>query len=245
MATARSCVAELVGTFWLVFGGCGAAVLAATYPTLGIGFTGVAFAFGLSVLVMAYAVGPISGAHLNPAVSLGAFVAGRMTSRDLGLYWLSQIVGAIAAASILYLIASGRPGFDLAAGFAANGYGAHSPGGYALPAAFLAELVLTAGFVFVVLQVTADESRANVAPLAIGFALALVHLVGIPVTNAAINPARSTGQALFVGDWALAELWLFWLAPLLGAVAAGVGHRAFSGTLHIHAHRLEPNTRPA
>jgi aquaporin Z len=227
METGKTCAAEAFGTFWLVLGGCGSAVFSAAFPTLGIGFVGVALAFGLSLLTMAYAVGPVSGAHLNPAVSLGAWVAGRLTVRELGLYVGSQLGGAILASTILYLIASGQPDFSLSQGFAANGYGAHSPGGYGVGAAFLMELVLTGGFVFTVLSVTAPdrskESSAH-APLAVGFALALVHLVGIPVTNVSVNPARSTAPALFVGGWALGQLWLFWIAPLLGSVLAGLGH---------------------
>lgn len=228
MTLRRRSAAELIGTFWLVFGGCGSAVLAAAFPGLGIGFVGVALAFGLTVVTMAYALAPISGAHLNPAVSLGAWVAKRIPGRTLGAYVLSQVAGAILAAAVLYLIASGRPDFTVASGFAANGYGAHSPGGYALGACLLAEVVLTAGFVFVVLAVTDTGRPAEVAPLAIGLALTLVHLIGIPVTNMSVNPARSTGPALFAGGWALAQLWMFWVAPLVGAAVAGFAYPLLS-----------------
>jgi aquaporin Z len=224
----RKCAAEVIGTFWLVFGGCGSAVLAAAFPGMGIGFVGVSLAFGLTVLTMAYAVGPISGAHLNPAVSFGAWVARRLSTRHLGLYVVSQLVGAVIAAAVLYVIATGRSDFTLASGFASNGYGEHSPGGYALGACLVAELVLTAGFVFVVLAVTDIDRPTDVAPLAIGLALTLVHLIGIPVTNTSVNPARSFGPAIFAGDWALAQLWLFWLAPLLGAAIAGLAYPVLS-----------------
>lgn len=227
MTLGRKCAAEVVGTFWLVFGGCGSAVLAAAFPA-GIGIAGVALAFGLTVLTMAYALGPISGAHLNPAVSFGAWVARRMPSRELGFYIVAQVAGATLAAAVLYLVASGHAGFSLAGGFAANGYGEHSPGDYTLGACLVTELVLTAGFVFVVLAVTDTGRSADVAPLAIGLALTLVHLVGIPVTNMSVNPARSTSQALFVGGWALTQLWLFWVAPLVGAAIAGVAYPLLS-----------------
>jgi aquaporin Z len=228
MTLRRKCAAEMIGTFWLVFGGCGSAVLAAAFPGLGIGFMGVALAFGLTVLTMAYAIAPISGAHLNPAVSFGAWIAKRVTGRTLVAYVVAQLVGAVLASAVLYSIAQGRADFTLAGGFAANGYGAHSPGGYELGAALVAEIVLTAGFVFVVLAVTDEGRPAMVAPLAIGLALTLVHLVGIPVTNTSVNPARSTGPALFVGGWALEQLWLFWLAPLAGALIAGAAYPLLS-----------------
>ncbi len=211
-------LAECFGTFWLVFGGCGSAVLAATFPELGIGFVGVALAFGLSVLTMAYAVGPISGAHFNPAVSIGLCVAGRFPARQLAPYILAQLLGGIAAASVLLVIASGHPSFDVSDGFASNGYGAHSPGGYSMWAALVCELVLTAMFLVIILGSTAKRAAQDFAPIAIGLALTLIHLISIPVTNTSVNPARSTAVALFVGDWAMDQLWLFWLAPILGAL---------------------------
>jgi len=217
--------AECIGAFWLVFGGCGSAVLAAAFPELGIGFMGVALAFGLSVVTMAYAVGHISGGHFNPAVTFGLYAAGRVPVGDVIPYWAAQVVGAVAAAGVLFVIASGQPAFTLADGFAANGYGAHSPGGYALTAALVAEIVLTASFLVVILGATSAGAPKGFAPLAIGLALTLVHLVSIPITNTSVNPARSTSQALFVGGWAMAQLWLFWLAPLVGALIAGLGHR--------------------
>ena len=209
----KSLVAEFLGTFWLVFGGCGSAVLAAAYPELGIGFVGVAFAFGLTVLTMAYAVGGISGGHFNPAVSLGLTVAGRFPAARLVPYVVAQVVGAIAAAALLYLIASGKAGFELG-GFAANGYGDHSPGGYSLLSALLIEVLLTMFFLIIILGSTSSRVPAGFAPLAIGLGLTLIHLVSIPVTNTSVNPARSTGQALFVGGWALQQLWLFWICLL-------------------------------
>jgi aquaporin Z len=212
----------MFGTFWLVFGGCGAAVISAGFPGLGIGFLGVALAFGLTLMTMAFAIGPISGCHLNPAVSVGLAVAGRFPRRELLPYIAAQLIGAVVGAGVLYLIASGKSGFDLADGFAANGYGAHSPGGYGLGAAFVAELVLTFGFLMVILGVTDRRAPVGFAPIGIGFALTLIHLISIPVTNTSVNPARSTGPALFVGDWATDQLWLFWLAPIIGAVVAGV-----------------------
>jgi aquaporin Z len=217
--------AEFLGTFWLVFGGCGSAVLAAAYPGLGIGFAGVACAFGLTVLTMAYAVGHISGCHLNPAVSLGLWAGGRFRGADLLPYIIVQVLGAIAAAAVLYLIASGRAGFDLAAGFAANGYGAHSPGQYSLAAGLLAEVVLTCFFLLVILGSTDERAPKGFAPIAIGLALTLIHLVSIPGTNTSVNPARSTGQALFVAGWAVEQLWLFWAAPIAGALLAGLLYR--------------------
>ncbi|MGR9226061.1 aquaporin Z [Rhizobium leguminosarum] len=217
----KSLGAEFLGTFWLVFGGCGSAVLAAAYPELGIGFVGVAFAFGLTVLTMAYAVGGISGGHFNPAVSLGLTVAGRFPAARLVPYVVAQVVGAIAAAALLYLIASGKAGFELG-GFAANGYGDHSPGGYSLLSALLIEVLLTVFFLIIILGSTSSRVPAGFAPLAIGLGLTLIHLVSIPVTNTSVNPARSTGQALFVGGWALQQLWLFWIAPLAGGALGGL-----------------------
>lgn len=217
----KSLVAEFLGTFWLVFGGCGSAVLAAAYPELGIGFVGVAFAFGLTVLTMAYAVGGISGGHFNPAVSLGLTVAGRFPAARLVPYIVVQVVGAIAAAALLYLIASGKAGFELG-GFASNGYGDHSPGGYSLLSALLIEVLLTMFFLIIILGATSSRVPAGFAPLAIGLGLTLIHLISIPVTNTSVNPARSTGQALFVGGWALQQLWLFWIAPLAGGALGGL-----------------------
>ncbi|RWX18193.1 aquaporin Z [Rhizobium hidalgonense] len=217
----KSLVAEFLGTFWLVFGGCGSAVLAAAYPELGIGFVGVAFAFGLTVLTMAYAVGGISGGHFNPAVSLGLTVAGRFPAARLLPYIAVQLVGAVAAAALLYLVATGKAGFELG-GFAANGYGDHSPGGYSLLSALLIEVLLTMFFLIIILGSTGSRVPAGFAPLAIGLGLTLIHLVSIPVTNTSVNPARSTGQALFVGGWALQQLWLFWIAPLAGGALGGL-----------------------
>jgi aquaporin Z len=213
--------AEFLGTFWLVFGGCGSAIFAAGFPSLGIGFVGVALAFGLTVLTMAYAVGGISGGHFNPAVSVGLAVAGRFPARDVPAYVVTQTVGAIAAAAVLYVIASGAPNFALG-GFAANGYGEHSPGGYGLASALVAEVVLTLFFLVVILGATSKAVPAGFAPIAIGLALTLIHLISIPITNTSVNPARSTGQALFVGGWALQQLWLFWVAPIVGGVLGGV-----------------------
>jgi aquaporin Z len=214
--------AEFFGTFWLVFGGCGSAVLAAAYPGLGIGFAGVALAFGLTVLTMAFAIGHISGCHLNPAVSIGLFVGKRFTGGELLPYIVAQVAGAIAGSGVLYVIASGKPGFSLAGGFASNGYGAHSPGGYSLLACFVAEVVLTAFFLLIILGATDERAPKGFAPIAIGLGLTLIHLVGIPVTNTSVNPARSTGPALFAGGWALSQLWLFWLAPIIGAILGGI-----------------------
>jgi aquaporin Z len=221
--------AEFLGTFWLVFGGCGSAVLSAAFPELGIGLLGVSLAFGLTVLTMAYAVGHVSGGHFNPAVSLGLVVAGRFPAGSLGGYVAAQVLGGIAAGAVLLAIASGKEGFDVAAGFAANGYGAHSPGGYSLGAALVTEVVLTFFFLLIILGSTDPRAPAGFAPIAIGLALTLIHLIGIPVTNLSVNPARSTGPAVFVGGWALAQLWLFWLAPLVGAAAAGLAQRALAG----------------
>ncbi len=214
-------LSEFLGTFWLVLGGCGSAVLAAGFPNLGIGFTGVALAFGLTVLTGAYAFGPISGGHFNPAVTFGLWAGGRFPSRDIPGYVIAQVVGAIAGAGVLYLIASGEPGFEISAGFASNGYARHSPGGYSLTAALVTEIVMTFMFLIVILGTTHRRAPVGFAGIAIGLALTLIHLISIPVTNTSVNPARSTGPAIFVGGWALAQLWVFWLAPILGAVAAG------------------------
>ncbi|MBB5700579.1 aquaporin Z [Ochrobactrum daejeonense] len=213
--------AEFFGTFWLVFGGCGSAVLAAAFPDLGIGFLGVAFAFGLTVLTMAYAVGGISGGHFNPAVSLGLVIGGRLPAKDLIPYWVAQVLGAIAAAAVLYVIASGKAGFT-AGGFASNGYGELSPGGYGLTAALLIEIVLTAFFIIIILGSTSSIAPAGFAPIAIGLGLTLIHLISIPVTNTSVNPARSTGVALFAETAALGQLWLFWVAPLIGAAIGAI-----------------------
>ncbi len=218
-------VAETFGTFWLVFGGCGSAVLSAAFPELGIGLLGVAFAFGLTVLTMAYAIGHISGCHLNPAVSIGLWAGGRFPGKDLIPYILAQVVGGILAGGVLYLIASGKAGFDLTAGFAANGYGAHSPGGYSLTAALIAETVLTMMFLLVILGSTDPRAPQGMAPVAIGLCLTLIHLISIPVTNTSVNPARSLGVAVYVGDWAMAQLWLFWAAPIAGALIGAVIYR--------------------
>jgi aquaporin Z len=218
--------AEFIGTFWLVLGGCGSAVLAAAFPEVGIGLHGVALAFGLTVVTGAYALGPISGGHFNPAVSVGLWAGGRFPASQLLPYVVVQVAGAILAAGVLYLIASGRPEFSLADGFAANGYGEHSPGGYSLTAGLVSELVMTFMFLIVILGVTHKRASAGFAGLAIGLALTLIHLISIPVTNTSVNPARSTGPALFVGDWALQQLWLFWLAPLAAAAIAGLVYKA-------------------
>ena len=221
MSTGKRLAAEFLGTFWLVFGGCGSAVLAAAFPELGIGFTGVALAFGLTVLTMAYAVGHISGGHFNPAVSIGLLAGGRFGARDFLPYLVAQVLGGIAAGGVLYLIASGKAGFDAGAGFASNGFGEHSPGGYSMQAALIAEIVLTAFFVMIIMGATDRRAPAGFAPIAIGLALTLIHLISIPVTNTSVNPARSTGVALFQGSWAISQLWLFWLAPLIGGVIGG------------------------
>ncbi|AXC13445.1 Aquaporin Z [Acidisarcina polymorpha] len=222
--------AEFLGTFWLVFGGCGSAVLAAGFPKLGIAFAGVALAFGLTVLSMAFAVGHISGGHFNPAVTVGLFVGKRFPVGDVLPYILAQVVGAVAGSGVLYLIASGVPDFSLAGGFASNGYGAHSPGGYSLVACLVAEIVLTAFFLIVIMGATDKRGvPAGFAPIAIGLALTLIHLISIPVTNTSVNPARSTGPALFVGGWALQQLWLFWLAPILGGVIGAVLYLLIAG----------------
>ena len=229
MPLSRKLTAEFIGTFWLVFGGCGSAVLAATFPVTGIGFLGVALAFGLTVLTMAFAIGHISGCHLNPAVSVGLWTGGRFGSAELVPYALAQVAGGIAGSAVLYVIASGAAGFSLDGGFAANGYEAHSPGGYSLRSALVAEFVLTFMFLVVILGSTDRRAPAGFAPIAIGLALTLIHLIGIPVTNLSVNPARSTGPAVFVGGWALQQLWLFWVAPLAGAAAAGVFYRSMAG----------------
>lgn len=218
-------LAEFIGTFWLVLGGCGSAVLAAKFPEIGIGLTGVSLAFGLTVLTAAYALGPISGGHFNPAVSVGLWAGGRFPAAHLLPYIVSQVAGAVAAAALLYLIASGKAGFDVQTGFAANGYGDHSPGNYSLVSALVCELVMSFMFVLIVLGSTHTRAPVGFAGIAIGLGLALVHLISIPITNTSVNPARSTGPALFVGGWALAQLWLFWLAPLAGGVVAGVLYR--------------------
>jgi aquaporin Z len=228
MPLSKRAAAEFFGTFWLVFGGCGSAVLAAAFPHVGIGLLGVSLAFGLTVLTMAYSIGHISGCHLNPAVSVGLTVAGRFPSKDLPAYVVAQVAGGIAGAGVLYVIASGQPAFSLAGGFASNGYGEHSPGGYSMVAALVAELVFTFAFLMIILGSTDKRAPAGFAPIAIGFGLTLVHLIGIPVTNLSVNPARSTGPALFVGGWAIAQLWLFWAAPIAGAILAGVAYPALA-----------------
>jgi aquaporin Z len=225
MDLSKRCIAEFIGTFWLVFGGCGSAVLAAAFPDVGIGLLGVAFAFGLTVLTMAYAIGHISGCHLNPAVSVGLVAGGRFTPAELAPYIIAQVVGGIAGAGVLYLIASGKADFKLADGLASNGYGEHSPGGYSLLSGFVAEVVLTFMFLFIILGATDKRAPQGFAPIAIGLGLTLIHLIGIPVTNLSVNPARSTGPAVFVGGWALMQLWLFWVAPIAGAAVAGFVYR--------------------
>jgi aquaporin Z len=222
MTLVNRLAAEFIGTFWLVLGGCGSAVLAAAFPDVGIGLLGVSFAFGLTVLTMAFAVGHISGCHLNPAVSVGLCVGRRFPASELLPYIIAQVLGAIAGAGVLYVIASGQAGFSLAGGFAANGYGEHSPGAYSLLAGFVAEAVLTFMFLVIILGSTDTRAPQGFAPIAIGLGLTLIHLISIPVTNTSVNPARSTGPALFVGGWAVAQLWMFWVAPILGAAVAGV-----------------------
>ncbi len=220
----KKITAEFIGTFWLVLGGCGSAVLAAAYPELGIGFTGVALAFGLTVLTMAYAVGHISGGHFNPAVSIGLWIGGRFNAKDLVPYILAQVAGAIVGATVLYFIATGKEGFDIG-GFAANGYGEHSPGKYDIWAALITEIVMTFFFLIIILGATHKNASTKFAGIAIGLALTLVHLISIPVTNTSVNPARSTSQALFVGDWAFDQLWMFWVAPIIGAAIAGIVYK--------------------
>ena len=243
MSILKRSSAEFLGTFWLVFGGCGSAVLAAAFPNLGIGFLGVALAFGLTVLTMAYAIGHISGCHLNPAVTVGLFAGKRIPASDLAPYIAAQLLGGIAAAGVLYVIASGKAGFTLANGFAANGYADHSPGGYSLVAALTTEVVLTFMFLIVILGSTDKRAPAGFAPIAIGFCLTLIHLVSIPVTNASVNPARSTGPALFVGGWAIKQLWLFLVAPIVGAAIAGLVYSWLGA--EAPANRAEPTPAKA
>ena len=225
MNLTKRAAAELLGTFWLVLGGCGSAVLAAAFPNVGIGLLGVSFAFGLTVLTMAYTIGHISGCHLNPAVSIGLVAGGRFKASELPAYIIAQVIGAIAAAAVLYFIASGKAGFSLAGGLASNGYDAHSPGGYSMASGFVTEVVLTAFFLLIIMGATDKRAPAGFAPIAIGLALTLIHLISIPVTNTSVNPARSTAVAIFCGDWALAQLWAFWVAPIIGAVVGGVLYR--------------------
>jgi aquaporin Z len=217
--------AEFIGTFWLVLGGCGSAVLAAAFPDLGIGFLGVALAFGLTVLTMAFAIGHISGCHLNPAVSIGLFIGKRFEAKELAPYIIAQVLGGIAAGGVLFLIASGKAGFDVTAGFASNGYGEHSPGGYSLLSALVTEVVMTLMFLVIILGATDKRAPQGLAPIAIGLGLTLIHLISIPVTNTSVNPARSTGVALYAGGWAISQLWLFWVAPIIGAVLGGLVYR--------------------
>jgi len=221
--------AEFVGTFWLVLGGCGSAVLAAAYPDLGIGFVGVALAFGLTLLTMAFAIGHISGCHINPAVSIGLWAGGRFGTKELVPYIIAQVLGGITGGGVLYLIASGKAGFSVASGFASNGYGAHSPDGYSMGAAFLCEVVMTLMFLVIILGATDKRAPKGFAPIAIGLGLTLIHLISIPVTNTSVNPARSTGVAVFVGGWAVAQLWMFWIAPILGGVLGGLFYRWLGG----------------
>lgn len=228
--TTKQYGAEFLGTFWLVLGGCGSAVLAAAFPGLGIGFVGVSLAFGLTVLTMAYAVGHISGGHFNPAVSVGLWAGGRFPASQLLPYIIAQVLGGLAAGGVLYLIASGKAGFDVSAGFASNGFGEHSPGGYSLQAALITEVVLTAFFLIIILGATDGRAPAGFAPIAIGLALTLIHLISIPVTNTSVNPARSTGVAIYVGGWAVQQLWLFWLAPIVGALLGAAAYRVVGGT---------------
>jgi aquaporin Z len=223
----KKLIAEFIGTLWLVLGGCGSAVLAAAYPQLGIGFVGVAIAFGLTVLTMVYAIGHISGCHLNPAVTVGLWIGGRFNRKEVLPYIAAQVLGGIAGAGILYIIASGKPGFEIG-NFAANGYGEHSPGGYSLLSALVSEIVMTFMFLVIILGATHPKAPKGLAGIAIGLGLTLIHLISIPVTNTSVNPARSTSQALFVGDWALGQLWLFWVAPILGAILAGIVYKQIS-----------------
>ncbi len=225
MGMSSKLAAEFIGTFWLVLGGCGSAVIAAGFPEVGIGLVGVSFAFGLTVVTMAYAIGHISGCHLNPAVSIGLWAGGRFSTGELIPYIVAQVLGGVAAAGILYIIASGQAGFDITGGLAANGYGEHSPGGYSLGSSVITEVVMTLMFLLVIMGATDRRAPAGFAPLAIGLCLTLIHLISIPVTNTSVNPARSTGPAVFVGGWALQQLWLFWLAPIGGAIAGGVLYR--------------------
>ncbi|UYY88515.1 aquaporin Z [Alcaligenes sp. SMD-FA] len=225
MALIKRCTAETLGTFWLVFGGCGSAIFAAAYPELGIGFAGVALAFGLTLLTMCYAIGNISGCHINPAVTLGLVAGGRFPARDAIPYILAQVIGGLLAGGVLYLIASGKAGFDPVAGFASNGFGEHSPGNYSRNAALIAEIVLTAFFLFIIMGATHKRGHAGLAGVAIGLALTLIHLISIPITNTSVNPARSTGVAFFQGTWAMEQLWLFWVAPLIGGVIGALVYR--------------------
>ncbi len=227
MTLTKKLGAEFIGTFWLVLGGCGSAVLSATFPDVGIGLLGVSLAFGLTVLTMAFAIGHISGCHLNPAVSFGLWSGGRFPTAELGPYIVAQVAGGVTGAAILYVIASGQTGFDVTAGFASNGYGEHSPGGYSLTAALVTEIVMTFMFLVIILGATDKRAPAGLAPIAIGLGLTLIHLISIPVTNTSVNPARSTGVAIFQGDWALSQLWLFWVAPIIGAILAGIVYRWF------------------
>ncbi len=229
MSLSKKAVAEFIGTFWLVFGGCGSAVIAAAFPNVGIGLLGVALAFGLTVLTMAYAIGHISGCHLNPAVTVGLVVGKRFPASDMLAYIVAQVAGGITAGAVLLIIASGKAGFDLSGGFAANGYAEHSPGGYSLAACLLAELVLTFMFLMIILGATDKRAPQGFAPIAIGLGLTLIHLIGIPVTNLSVNPARSTGPAVFVGGWAVQQLWLFWVAPIIGAAIAGFIYPLMAG----------------
>ncbi len=227
MSLSNRAVAEFIGTFWLVLGGCGSAVLAAAFPRVGIGLVGVSLAFGLTVLTMAFAIGHISGCHLNPAVSFGLVVGGRFKASDLPAYVIAQVLGAVVAAAVLYFIASGKAGFNLSSGLAANGYADHSPGGYSLATGLVTEVVMTFMFLFIILGATDTRAPRGFAPIAIGLGLTLIHLISIPVTNTSVNPARSTGPAAIVGGWALGQLWLFWIAPLIGAGLAGIAYRWF------------------
>ncbi|HIE06902.1 MAG TPA: aquaporin Z [Desulfarculaceae bacterium] len=227
MTLSKKLGAEFIGTFWLVLGGCGSAVFAAAFPDVGIGFLGVALAFGLTVLTMAFAIGHISGCHLNPAVSFGLWSGKRMPTAELGPYIIAQVAGGLAGAAVLYLIATGKAGFDVTAGFASNGYGAHSPGGYSLTAALVTEVVMTFMFLIIILGATDKRAPEGLAPIAIGLGLTLIHLISIPITNTSVNPARSTGVAIFQGGWAISQLWLFWIAPIIGAILAGVVYRWF------------------
>ncbi len=229
MSLGKRATAEFFGTFWLVFGGCGSAVLAAAFPGLGIGFVGVALAFGLTLLTMAYTIGHISGCHINPAVSIGLFAGGRFPASELVPYIVAQVLGGVCGSGVLYVIASGKSGFDLSGGFASNGYGAHSPGGYSLLACFVAETVLTLFFLLIIMGSTDKRAPHGFAPIAVGLGLTLIHLIGIPVTNLSVNPARSTGPAVFVGGWAVAQLWLFWVAPILGGAIGGGLYNALFG----------------
>ncbi|KAA0970461.1 aquaporin Z [Aureimonas fodinaquatilis] len=242
MSDFKKYAAECIGTFWLTFGGCGAAVISAGVPELGIGFLGVALAFGLTVVTMAYAIGHVSGCHLNPAVTIGLAAGGRFPPGQIAPYIISQVVGAVIAAALLYAIASGSASFNPAGGFAANGYGEHSPGGYSLGSAFAIELVLTAAFLFVIMGSTHGRAPAGFAPLAIGLALTLIHLISIPITNTSVNPARSTGPALFAGSWAIGQLWLFWLAPIIGGALGGILYRWLSP---VPSEDITGNIKPA